>query len=331
MALLIPVLALYLAIGVHELGHLCAGWMAGFEFSRVSIGPIFLSRVGKQLKAGFHRSFLNGRVMMFPRSLNQLRWRFLIFIAGGPLANFVGFLWLVWIAASVSSVSAGTELLFTLSAWISLILGVSNLFPFETNDLVSDGGRIGMLLSKDGRKERWFALTAIENALRNLQRVKEWPAVLIRDATAVNDCSTDSVRASYYAFIWASILNRTEDVAHFLEQCLRNLDKAPSGLREIILGEAAIFQAWHRKNLDLALKWIQRLGKKSRAPFMDLRLDIVLLWAEGKTTDAMVKWEEALKQIRTIPDPKLREFLEQAWLEWKQEMDTRLAAEQAPV
>src|SRR5579859_5536092 len=59
MALLIPVLALYLAIGIHELGHLCAGWMAGFEFSRVSIGPIFLYRVGKQLKVGFHRSFLN--------------------------------------------------------------------------------------------------------------------------------------------------------------------------------------------------------------------------------------------------------------------------------
>jgi|SRR5579859_3136242 len=170
MALLIPVLALYLAIGIHEFGHLCAGWIAGFEFGRLSIGPIFLCRVGKQLKAGFQRSLLNGRVIMFPRSLNQLRWRFLIFIAGGPLANFVGFLWLVWIAASVSSVSAGAELLFTLSAWISLILGISNLFPFETGDLVSDGGRIGMLLSKDGRKERWFALTAIENALRNLQR-----------------------------------------------------------------------------------------------------------------------------------------------------------------
>jgi len=64
---------------------------------------------------------------------------------------------------------------------------------------------------------------------------------------------------------------------------------------------------------------------------MDLRLDIVLLWAEGKTTDAMVKWEEALKQIRTTPDSRLHEFLEQAWLEWKHEMDAQMAADRAPV
>jgi hypothetical protein len=315
--------AFYLAIAIHELGHLCAGWIAGFEFNTISVGPLLLFRAGKRPKIRLQRSFLGGRVTMFPRSLDHLRRRFLIFIAGGPLASFAGSACFVFL-----SPGSATELFVTLFASISLIQGLANLFPFEVNDLVSDGGRIRTLLSRDGKKERWFALTAIEDALRKLQNIEEWPSVFIQAATTINDHSTDCFRASYYAFVWASSLDRTEDAARFLERSLETCDKAPVLLRKIVFCEAAIFQAWQRKNADRMREWLGRLGGGLKVPLMDLRLQIARLWVEGKTNESIAKWQEGLTLIRATKDDKQRNFLEKSWMEWRCKIDEKMAARQ---
>lgn len=50
--------ALTLTTTIHELGHLFAGWMVGFRFSLINIGPFSLSLENGKLKAHIRREML---------------------------------------------------------------------------------------------------------------------------------------------------------------------------------------------------------------------------------------------------------------------------------
>jgi hypothetical protein len=85
--------ALALVVIVHEAGHLGAGYIVGFRFSHISIGPFSLANQHGRLKVNIRRSPSGaaGLVGMHVAGVRRLRKRLLIFISGGPTANFVSF------------------------------------------------------------------------------------------------------------------------------------------------------------------------------------------------------------------------------------------------
>ena len=81
---------LALAVIVHEVGHLLAGWMVGFRFSSITIGPMAVRLEYGRLRAGFRRVLpAAGHAGMHIDRIRRLRRRLLRFIAGGPLANLL--------------------------------------------------------------------------------------------------------------------------------------------------------------------------------------------------------------------------------------------------
>ncbi len=88
--LVLLVSALWSATVIHELGHLVAGWMVGFRFSRIHIGPFSLSMEQGRLKARVRREMLAlGSAGMHVMTVRRLRRRLLIHVAGGPAANIL--------------------------------------------------------------------------------------------------------------------------------------------------------------------------------------------------------------------------------------------------
>ena len=81
--------AFYLAILIHELGHLVAGVAQGFEFRQIAVAPFVLSRQSNGFKFRFvpGRILAGGHLAASPNSSLALRKRFLFFLAGGPAAT----------------------------------------------------------------------------------------------------------------------------------------------------------------------------------------------------------------------------------------------------
>jgi len=84
----------YLMILVHELGHLLAARAIGFHWREFSAGPLVVRREAKRIQWRFVPSRLTagGQVQAVPDSPAALRRRFLILLAGGPIATALLFI-----------------------------------------------------------------------------------------------------------------------------------------------------------------------------------------------------------------------------------------------
>src|SRR5215471_14207867 len=81
--LVLPLAAFFLAVAIHETGHLLAARMSGFEAVRIKFGP-FTFR--EKLEPNDVLSL--GYTVLRPRSVEGLRWRIAVVVFAGPLASF---------------------------------------------------------------------------------------------------------------------------------------------------------------------------------------------------------------------------------------------------
>ncbi|MHB9801180.1 site-2 protease family protein [Pseudomonas sp. MT3] len=130
----------YLAIVVHELGHLLAARWSGMTVLRMRVGRLDVRVLRNGWKLGWPprtQKRLQGFVMAFADSRGPWRRQHLCFVAGGPLANLTLALLSGGLGAWLAPGAAhGVLLAFAAS---NACLGVANLLPVERKPLVSDG------------------------------------------------------------------------------------------------------------------------------------------------------------------------------------------------
>src|SRR3954469_9009998 len=141
------ILAIFLAVVAHELGHLSAGWVVNFRFDSFAVGPISLHLEYGKLRIRLRRSLpAGGYAGMRIDRIRKVRRRLLIFVVGGPIANLLlallGSVFLTYTPPKSNWLAASFDMFWMVSA----IFGVINLVPFRTGLLYSDGARILMLL-----------------------------------------------------------------------------------------------------------------------------------------------------------------------------------------
>jgi hypothetical protein len=106
---------------------------------------------------------------------------------------------------------------------------------------------------------------------------------------------------------------------------LESLRFATPRLRDHLFLEAAVFQAWFRDNPSKALFWVYRIRSKRLTRLQKQRLDIALLWAEGRLFDAWEKLVQSyLPLLRELPESPGRQMAEESALEWKRQMESRM-------
>jgi Peptidase family M50 len=325
---LIPLAAALSAGAMHEAGHLLAGLLFGFKITQIRIGPL---RLGKHVNCGepYCGDVLTlGVAALEPRAITQddvLRRRLLGLVLGGPLASFIlaGVLQLSLILAQPRYLAAfGMQV----GAAFSALFAIAALLP-DTNRRgnFSDGARLLMLLKSDGKANRWFSNIRCQIALNQGRHPRDWDEACVGSAAAVSDDSRDAFVARWLAYLWAAERQDITCATKYLEGALEVLAYSTPKLRDHLFLEAAVFQAWFRDNPSKAPFWVYRIRNKKLTRLQKLRLDIALLWAEGRLFDA---WEKLgtgyLAQLRELPASPGRMLAEESAAEWKRQMESRM-------
>jgi hypothetical protein len=318
--LIIPGGAFLLSLATHEAGHLLAAWLSGFRLARNRLaraGSIYDSARGLQSCDVLTLGMLSLRA----RKLDHLSRRLCFLVLGGPLASlFVPLLLEIY----ALSRPAGVAFAVHIFAGISVLVGVAELLPDAGKGNSSDGARLLMLLMNDAAGQRWLSIIRLQLALEQGADPRSWNDMAIAAITAIDDDSRDAVAARWLGYLWATERQDITAATKYLEEALAAPATASTWIRDHLFLEAAIFQAWFRDDLGCAHFWVARIRLRKVLPAQQLRLDIALLWADGKLFDAWEKLGSHLALLRQQPDSPARLLAEKSAMEWKKQMESRM-------
>lgn len=317
--LIVPALAVISAWLIHQLGHLLAAWFFGFRVAPTNGGQNYDAQrlhACDPLRVGI--------LPLGTRKMHHLRRRLTLVFLGGPLAGLV-FALLLEFCRDWSHTGILVQMRVHTVMAFNVLASLASLLP-DTGRRAkfSDGARLVMLLKKDSRAARLFAILQMQRALKDGVHPREWDPAWVERATADNDKSRDAVMALWLAYLWASERQDISSATRYLEDALAAPDACPSRLRDRLYLEAAVFQAWFRDNPAHAHSWAALIHSGSLAIFEQKRLTISILWAEGKSFDAFEKLTEYFAALRELPESPARDLAEKSALEWKHQMKSRM-------
>lgn len=314
----------YVAVFMHECGHLLAGMMVGFRVDHMRVGPLLLR---PPFKVSFERYNLAGHAAhaaVVPVNAEGLRHKMLIFTLGGIAANlFTGSL-AVWLFRQTGNWVLGCF------AFVSLIQGMANLLPLTRRTTVFDGRRVWMLLFHHPQGDRWLAMIQLSTVLIEGTAPEECDPELVRQVTALMDRSPDTAVAQQLGYTVAYYSGNDDEAARCLESSMAHGRLAGPALREGFPFQAAIFQARKRKNVALAKEWLQDAPQKLMVPAMRLNAEAAIFEAEGHIDEAVKKIEESMALARAIKEDSRRKVTIMLLEKWKAEITSnRLCASQS--
>ena len=305
--------ASFVAVAIHELAHALAGVAVGFRFNSLRIGRL-------QFDRPFRISLYRGRgtgsggwASLLPVRQDGLVWRAIVMLLAGPVSNLVSIFLLTLLPYSKGMFSATFM-------YVSLLLGVMNLFPFRSRAVISDGGRILMLLQNRQKGERWLAMLKLVEELRQGVPHENLSPEFLAKAVAIQDRSPDTFTAHALAYMVAFWQHKDDEAAQALETCLRHSGLAAPSQRHGIITDAAVFQARRRRRIDLAEQWLADLPLKTEYPWMRQRCEAAILEARGDLSGALKKLDEIEKLVLAVPNQWVREITLRGLLRWKSEL-----------
>jgi hypothetical protein len=201
-------------------------------------------------------------------------------------------------------------------------VGIADLLPDGGRGNASDGARLVMLLKNDTEAQRWLAAIQLHFALEHAGDPKSWDPAIVTRANALDDDSREAIAGRWFGYLWAAERQDITTATKYLEEALASPASASAWIRDRLYLEAAMFQAWFRDDLGRAQFWAARIRKI--APAQQLRLNVALLWAEGRLFEAWEDLGEYLAVLGRQPQLPARSLAEESALEWKRQMESRM-------
>ena len=298
---------------IHEFGHVLAGLLAGFRYEGLHLGPVVFERpfrISRYRGGGFVTS---GAAYMTPGKFDAFRLRCLAPFAGGPAANLC-------CAAVLLLLPYQKGVLSALFIFVSLGEGLSNLVSFKTAVVVSDGGRISMLLRNGPAAARLMALFKLSGALRRGALPETLAADDLADAVALRDDSPDTMVA--HAIAWSAAYYRRDDdeAARLLDLALQHSGRGDPSVRVSLMSDAGVFQARRRKRTDLANAWLAELPAQVATTWLGARIEVAILEAEGHVEEAARRLEARERELAAVRDQAQREQFVTLTRRWRTEL-----------
>jgi hypothetical protein len=312
-----------LAVTIHEIGHLAAGWWVGFHFSHISVGPFSVRLEYGRLKVQVRRALgALGYAGMHIETVKGLRRRLLLYAAAGPAANLIsGTLAALFVHFASPSLRTIWVTPFAVGfSALSFLIGLISLIPYGRT-LRSDGGRIWMLLNSCDGTRRWIAAAALGSQQRKGIRPRNWKRTWLKTVCSVRDTSIDEISGNVLAYIAASNVKDAPTAAAHLERCLELAPMSPPMTRDFVAREASYFCAWFRGDSALAEHWILQMKRpKLTSPLLQIRTKIALDCACRKSDDAIGGWQKGADFIERLPATLVKGLLQESWREWGNEI-----------
>jgi hypothetical protein len=285
----------------HELGHVLAGWLVGFRFQLLVVGPFKVVRGGSgrvRLELNRDLALFGGVAESLPTDSHDLVARFAWVVAGGPLMS------LALAVAALLALALGPPGVGPLPrlaiAWWGLfcgLLGLAASIPIPLGrTFISDGLRLLRLLRGGAEAARDAAVLHLLGLASAKTPPRAWDDAVIAKALVPSDDSSFECAARLLAYKAAVDRGEGERAYEHLARALELREtyfESPAPL----LAEAAYFEGWWRGRADEARRWLGQLP--ARSPYLPdyerLRAEAAAEAAAGETASAQARVEEALR------------------------------------
>lgn len=308
-------LVMFAAIVIHESGHLLVGLCVGFRFNGMHIGPMQIDRpfrISRYRGAG-SAHWLSGAVNLLPKKTDRLSLRALLMVFAGPAANLLS-AYVVFLLPYSRGFASNFFIFF------SALTGVVSLIPSRGLVTHSDGGRILMLLQSRERGERWLAMLKLVAKVAEGVPFESLSPDFLAKAIAIRDNSPDTVTAHLLAYAAAWWQRKDAETAQLLETCLEYSGYVAPLVREMLISNAAVFQARRRKRADLAEQWLALLPKTTLTPGLYASAEAGILEAKGDIKGALKKLYEVEALTLTKPNEIQRKVALESLRRWRSEL-----------
>ncbi len=244
-------LAFYIAVFVHELGHAIAGVMIGFELRGFMVGAFLLSKEAGRWRFRFmpRNLFWGGLTIWMPHSEEGVVNRNIRIVLGGPVASAI-----LLIVTLLMPSGLVTRTLF----WVNLLLTISVCIPYTTVSLPNDAKLILLLARKGPVGERLVAILHILVLDAQGKQPRDWPPGLVEKlAVRTKDQSRMPVALGLLLGD-AAEKNDNQRTAEILERALAMNSKMLPDLRRAFQSAAACYHGFSASNVERAAEWLKR-------------------------------------------------------------------------
>jgi hypothetical protein len=321
--LIIPGVALVLALAAHETGHLLAAWTTGFRLTPRNPNESAAGKFAASSKLYSCEGLRLGVFSLEPRKFDNLTRRLLIVVMAGPLTS-LGLALSLELVAQAATPALLTEFSLHVLAGLSFLVGVAELLPDAGKGNFSDGERLLILFKNDAAAERWVFVLQAQTALAHGEHPRTWDQAAVVKAASLDDESRDAVTAHWLAYLWAAERQDITEATKYLEETLANPAAISAGLRDRLFLEAAVFQAWFREDHEKAGSWAAKIRARKLTRWQQARLEIALLWSLGRLFDAWEKLSSYCELLGSLPASPARDLAKQSAQEWKAQMESRM-------
>ena len=315
----IAMVAIWVGIAVHELGHLLAGLFQGFRFALFTVGFLGI-RAGKDhLEVFFNRDInsFGGLAATFPATWNgeDLRKKFALVVAAGPISSLLfGVVSLVfaWTWMLNNGPKAFVFALFCLGV-LSLLLFVVTAIPNRTGGFTSDGGRFLALLRGGDISAREQANLALVALLCAGKTPGELPADLVATIShsAGDDISLTIINGRYLAFSYHLDRGEIEAARDHAQFLIDHQTDMPQGyFQRYFMKEVIFFYAFVLKDMqDVQVIWENiKNGADRDADVATFRVKAALELLQGARDQAILFARLGLQKSEKMPFAGLRNF-----------------------
>ncbi|GAB3820084.1 hypothetical protein GCM10028895_19470 [Pontibacter rugosus] len=241
-------LAFLLPIAIHELGHVWAGLLQGFEFKSYTVASFHFYKEGVEVRFKLVKlnlkGFLGLALCLPPGGLTkeELTKRFALYALGGPLSNLLlaGVLlvpyFLQWHAVTKATPAAYTLACFALiTGLISLLFFLLNMIPSKSGGFYTDGARVFNMLRGGDEAFLDSAILSVMAASMGGTPPEELDEKLLIEAVSM---PVDSIFKNYcHAYLYTIKLQRQQ-----VEQARYHLNKYAEAIASIpAIGQGSVW------------------------------------------------------------------------------------------
>ena len=274
----------YIAIAIHELGHLVAGKMVGMAPGGLVVGGYVLMKSGDHWTFRFDARRIFGGGLAIPQpAKGEFRVApFAWMVAAGPIASIISTL-ICWIA--FLKYGSGAWDWIGSFFWASAA-GLTSLIPMSAGLNKSDAARLWMLLRRPDETRAWTAAVAIQAENSNGVLPRYWDSALVDQMLAAPQPGSGRIFPDLMAYYRRLDEGNEPAAREHLESALRESAKSGKAVRQLLFFEAAEVNALMAGNVANARTWLDR-GLKLRKPESRTCVDGAIAMCEGRYDDAL--------------------------------------------
>lgn len=316
-------LAFFLAVVVHELGHLAGSLMSGFRFRVLTLGPwsIIATEGGWQHRFSLSTlRILSGQQISSPPTAGATDRQFVVYLLGGGVANMIA-VGLSLLCASVPGVPSLLVAMLLLFAAINAFLGVLNFLPISTKaGIRTDGYQIRNLLRGGDNAIRFRALFGVVADMYAGVRPREWSRKMV-DELQLGDINYLEQLVAHLVRLQASLDRKDIHDAAAAAAIVAGLyENVPAVLRGQFAAELAYFYGVCAGDPVKSRRYANDIAANSYliSPATVHRGRAAALYAEGKFPEALAEIELGLSHVHASTT-ELERVMEPEWLQQLQE------------